>query len=105
MVVVPTDFLVLSSLTPVGYAWYPTHRPGKIFRHILFAELDESKVGHAFLVAEEICRSAYTELTMYRKKKAKTIIMGNRLNRIPFTTWVGYDREEPGDCTSETRRS
>jgi len=96
MIIAPTDFLVLSSLTPVEYAWYATHRPGKIFRHILFTELDESKVGHAFLVAEEIYRSAYTELTENRKKKTKTIVMGDCLNRIPFTTWVGYDREEPG---------
>jgi hypothetical protein len=96
MIIAPTDFLVLSSLTPAEYAWYATHRPGKIFRHILFTELDESRVGHAFLVAEEIYRSAYTELTENRKKKTKTIVMGDCLNRVPFTTWVGYDREDPG---------
>lgn len=96
MIIAPTDFLVLSSLTPAEYAWYATHRPGKIFRHILFTELDESRVGHAFLLAEEIYRSAYTELTENRNKKTKTIVMGDCLNRIPFTTWVGYDREEPG---------
>jgi hypothetical protein len=96
MIIAPTDFLVLSSLTPTEYAWYATHRPGKIFRHILFTELDESKVGHAFLVAEEVYKSAYAELTENRKKKTKTIVMGDCLNRVPFTTWVGYDREEPG---------
>lgn len=96
MIIAPTDFLVLSSLTPVEYGWYATHRPGKIFRHIMFTELDEPRVGHAFLVAEEIYRSAYSELTENRNKKTKTIVMGDCLNRVPFTTWVGYDREEPG---------
>jgi hypothetical protein len=96
MIIAPTDFLVLSSLTPAEYAWYATHRPGKIFCHILFTELDESRVGHAFLVAEEIYRSAYTELTQNSKKKTKTIVMGDCLNRVPFTTWVGYDREDAG---------
>jgi hypothetical protein len=96
MIIAPTDFLVLSSLTPAEYAWYATNRPGKIFRHIMFTELDESRVGHAFLVAEEIYRSAYAELTENRKKKTKTIVMGGCLNRVPFTTWVGYDREDAG---------
>jgi hypothetical protein len=105
MIIAPTDFLVLSSLTPTEYAWYATHRPGKIFRHIMFTELDESKVGHAFLVAEEIYRSAYTELTENRKKKTKTIVMGGCLNRVPFTTWVGYDREDAGGLYAGDKQS
>jgi len=96
MIIAPTDFIVLSSLTPAEYAWYATHRPGKVFRHIMFAELDEPKVGHAFLVAEEIYREAYTELTVNTKKKTKTIVMGDCMNRIPFRTWIGYDPEEAG---------
>jgi hypothetical protein len=96
MIIAPTDFLVLSSLTPAEYAWYATHRPGKVFRHIMFAELDEPKVGHAFLVAEEIYREAYSELTGNTRKKTKTIVNGDCMNRIPFRTWIGYDREAAG---------
>lgn len=96
MIIAPTDFLVLSSLMPAEYAWYATHRPGKVFRNIMFTELDETKVRQAFLVAEEIYREAYSEFTGNPKKKTKTIVNGDCMNRIPFRTWIGYDREEAG---------
>jgi hypothetical protein len=39
MVLQPVQFLIMTNLTPEEYAWYATHRPGKIFRQVMFAEL------------------------------------------------------------------
>jgi hypothetical protein len=47
-------------------------------------------------VGEEIYRSACADLNENRKKITKKIVMGDCLNRVPFTTRVGYDQKEPG---------
>lgn len=97
MIIAPTDFLVLSNLTPAEYAWYATHRPGKIFRNVMFAELDEAKtIDQARLVADEIYQNAHLELSENSTKKTKTLVMGECLNRVLFHSWIGYDREAAG---------
>jgi hypothetical protein len=97
MIIAPTDFLVLTNLTPAEYAWYATHRPGKIFRNVMFAELDETRVTEQYrLVAEEIYKNARQELLDNSTKKTKTLVMAECLNRVPFHTWIGYGREAAG---------
>lgn len=95
MVLCPVEFIVLSSLQPEEYAWYATHRPGKIFRQVLFTEL---RAEHSHLVAESRYQDARQELSSNPAKKTKTIVTEDCINRVPFHAWVGYHREEIGGC-------
>jgi len=90
----PIQFVVMSSLTPLEYAWYASHRPGKIFRQMLFTELKE--VDRRSLAAESIFSDAQEYLISHPGKKTKTIFIGDCLNAVPFSSWVGYDRKEEG---------
>ena len=92
MVLAPLEMLILSNLTPVEYAWYATHRPGKVFRSLAFAELTGPGQG---LVAESVLADAANELSTH-DKKTKTLVAGDLLNRIAFQDWVGYERPEDG---------
>ena len=70
MVFCPVELLMLTNLTPAEYVWYATHRPGKKFRAVAFAEVREDPGLH--LAAHSI------------------------FDAVPFPAWVGYDREAPG---------
>ncbi|MBN1425569.1 hypothetical protein JXA88_13525 [Candidatus Fermentibacteria bacterium] len=87
MVLSPIEFIVLSSLTPAEYAWYATHRPGKIFRQIAFAELNSDP---AHLAAESRFTDARALLESEPEKKTKTIVTENCLNNVALRAWVGY---------------
>lgn len=93
MVLSPIEFLVLSNLTPGEYAWYATHRPGKVFRQVVFAEL---RADQTHLAAESRFNDAREELLGQPNKKTKTIVFEDCINRVPFPAWVGYHREAPG---------
>ena len=86
MVLSPIEFVVLSSLTPEEYVWYATHRPGKIFRQVVFTEISTDE---AHLAAESVYEDAARELRESRHKKTKTIVVGGCLNRVPFQSWRG----------------
>ena len=93
MIVEPIQFLVMSNLTPEEYAWYVTHRPGKIFRQVMFTELvEEDNEVVAASRYEEACQ----ELTAKPTKKTKVIALGEFLDDIPFHAWVGYRRDAQG---------
>jgi len=94
LVLEPIEFVVMSSLTPMEYVWYATHRPGKIFRQILFTELGD--VDRRSLAAETIFEEAYDKLLVKPGKKTKTVFVGDCLNRLPFHAWLGYDRKVDG---------
>lgn len=87
MVIEPVPFLVLTNLTAEEYGWYATHRPGKIFRQVLFAELGED---HPELVAASRYEEARDELEKKPSKKTKVIAVGEFLDEIPFHDWTGY---------------
>lgn len=93
MVLAPIELLVLSNLSPEEYAWYATHRPGKVFRQLAFAEV--VGVAQRNLVAQSVLQEATQEL-MARSKKTKTLISGDLLNRIPFQDWVGFGNPAEG---------
>jgi hypothetical protein len=93
MVFCPVEFIVLSSLTPPEYAWYSTHRPGKIFRQVLFTEL---RADQTSLAAENLFEQARQEFQASPGKKTKTIVSADCINRVPFQAWVGYRREAEG---------
>ena len=93
MVVEPVPFLVMTNLTAEEYGWYATHRPGKIFRQVLFAELGEE---HPELVAASRYEEAREELVKKPSKKTKVIAVGEFLDEIPFRDWVGYRVGEKG---------
>ncbi len=93
MVLAPIEFILLSNLTPEEYVWYATHRPGKVMRQVVFTEL---RADQSHLAAERVYESARADLTGKDNKKTKTIVTGECLSRVPFTAWVGYDREAPG---------
>lgn len=93
MVFAPIEFIVLSSLTPEEYVWYATHRPGKVFRQVLFTEL---RADQAHLAAETVYEDARKELGGDNHKKTKTVVTGDSINRVPYTAWVGYHREAAG---------
>jgi len=93
MIIEPIQFLVMSNLTPEEYAWYVTHRPGKIFRQVMFTELkDEDDT----VVAASRYDEAREELTAKPTKKTKVIALGEFLDDIPFHAWIGYRREAQG---------
>jgi len=87
MVVEPVPFLVMTNLTVEEYAWYATHRPGKIFRQVLFTELGEE---HPEIVAASRYEDASDELRTKPSKKTKVIAVGEFLTEIPYRDWVGY---------------
>lgn len=91
MVLSPIEMIVISSLTPTEYAWYSTHRPGKVFRQVLFTELKEEP---RHLAAQSYYTEARKELAENTCKKTKTIISEDCINRVLFSAWVGY--KQPG---------
>ncbi|HEY3447963.1 MAG TPA: hypothetical protein VGK67_16525 [Myxococcales bacterium] len=93
MLLAPLEMLVLSNLTPEEYAWYATHRPGKVFRHLAFAEITGLAKRH--LVAEGVLSQATSELVA-KGKKTKTLMSGDLLNKVPFQDWVGYSSAAEG---------
>lgn len=93
MVLAPVELVVLSNLTPAEYAWYATHRPGKVFRQVMFTELEPSGRG---LVADMVYEAAVAELTADPTKKTKTVYTGGSLNRLGYQSWVGYGDASDG---------
>ena len=93
LVISPVEMLVMSNLTPAEYVWYATHRAGKVFRQMLFAEL-----GHHIgdLAAREIFETALQELTDSPMKKTKTLTQGECFARVPYTGWKRYRVESEG---------
>lgn len=83
----PLELLVLSNLTPIEYAWYATHRPGKVFRQVCFAEL---RTDQTQLAASSRYENARKEIRENPKKKTKTVAVQDLLNAISFEEWVGY---------------
>lgn len=95
LIISPVEMLILSNLTPAEYAWYATHRTGKVFRQLLFVELAHYVRD---LAARETFETAHRELTEMPTKKTKTITQGDCFGRVPFSGWKGYNaaREEGG---------
>ncbi len=102
MVLSPTQLIMLSNLTPEEYAWYATHRPGKIFRQVMFTEL-RSIQPH--IAARSRFENAHNELLEKPYKKTKTIVFEDCINRVPFTEWIGYKPEEKGGIYIADRKS
>ncbi len=100
MVLAPTEFLVLSNLSPEEYVWYSTHRPGKKFRQVMFCEL---KPG-VQLVAESVYHSAVKNLEN-PNKKTKTLVSGDCLNRVAFPDWIGYGNKGAGMYVGDRTRA
>lgn len=88
----PLELLVLSNLTPVEYAWYATHRPGKVFRQVCFTEI---RADQTQLAASSRYENARKEIRENPKKKTKTVAVQDLLNAVAFEEWVGY-----GDATA-----
>ncbi len=93
LVICPIQFVMLSNLTPEEYCWYATHRPGKMFRQVMFTELTQELPQ---LAAQSRFLDARQELAEKKTKKTKTIILEDCINQIPFHDWVGYRREVAG---------
>lgn len=93
MVLSPIEFIVLSSLTPAEYAWYATHRPGKIFRQIAFTELASDQTH---LAAASRFADAREAMRREPEKKTKTIVTENCLNHVPLQAWTGYGTDAGG---------
>jgi hypothetical protein len=93
MVLAPIELVVLSNLTPEEYGWYATHRPGKLFRQVMFTELSATGRG---LVADSVYEDAQAELVKQPSKKTKTVYAGNALNRVPYQSWAGYQDGRSG---------
>jgi hypothetical protein len=87
LVMSPIQLLLVSNLTPVEYAWYATHRPGKVFRQVMFSEVKELQTQVA---AQSRFSDAMLELETQPDKKTKTIASDDCLNEVPFHTWEGY---------------
>ena len=102
MVLCPVELVVLSNLAPEEYAWYAAHRPGKIFRQVLFTEL---RADPTHLAAASRFEVARRELSEKPVKKTKTIILENCLNRIPFSDWAGYQAGNRGGLYAADRDS
>lgn len=92
-VLAPVELLVLSNLTPTEYAWYATHRPGKVFRQVCFTELSADRPG---LAASSRYEDGRREIEANPQKKTKTVAVQNLLNSVPFEDWVGYGTPEAG---------
>ena len=93
LVISPVEMLVLSNLTPAEYAWYATHRAGKVFRQVLFTELSHHTRD---LAARDVFETALKELTETPMKKTKTITLGECFARVPYSGWKGYREDAVG---------
>ncbi|MDD5285524.1 MAG: hypothetical protein PHD54_06670 [Desulfuromonadaceae bacterium] len=93
MVISPIQFIMLSNLTPEEYAWYTTHRPGKILRQVMFTEIRDEQ---SHIAAQSRFTNARDELRENAMKKTKTIVFEDCLSRIPFQDWIGYRHEAQG---------
>jgi hypothetical protein len=98
----PIEILVLTNLTPAEYAWYATHRPGKVCRQICFAEIGTQRHD---LAAHSRYDDAYAELRDSPNKKTKTIAIEDVINQLPFESWVAFAQDSSsglyfGDKTS-----
>jgi hypothetical protein len=93
LVLAPIELVVLSNLSPEEYGWYATHRPGKVFRQVMFTEVTGGGRG---LVADSVYEDAKAELLREPSKKTKTVYAGAALNRVPFQAWVGHQRGQQG---------
>ena len=93
MVISPIQFLILSNLTPEEYAWYATHRPGKLCRQVMFTEL-----GHEeqHMAAQSRYLDAKRELVEKTTKKTKSIVFEDCIDQIPFQNWIGYHQKAEG---------
>ena len=97
LIFAPIELVILSNLTPEEYAWYATHRAGKLFRQVLFTEI---KPNPRYLLAEKTFDEAREELGKNPRKKTKTVYQGSAYDKIPFNTWVGYHPKEGGGLFS-----
>jgi hypothetical protein len=93
MVLQPVQFLIMTNLTPEEYAWYATHRPGKIFRQVMFAELGAAQEE---IAAASRFSEAQEEMKAKPSKKTKVIAIGECLNDVPYHDWAGYRSETRG---------
>jgi hypothetical protein len=93
MVIAPIQFVMLSNLSPEEYAWYATHRPGKMFRQVMFTELGHEELHVA---AQSRYTDAKRELTEKVTKKTKSIVFEDCIDQIPFQHWVGYHQKAEG---------
>ncbi|MHB8054930.1 MAG: hypothetical protein ACYDH3_06745 [Candidatus Aminicenantales bacterium] len=93
MILAPVQFLLMTNLTPEEYGWYSTHRPGKIFRRVMFTELHEETYD---LAAASRFREAREELLAHPEKKTKSVVFGECINDVPFHSWIGYRGGVPG---------
>lgn len=100
MVLAPVQFLLMTNLTPEEYAWYSTHRPGKIFRRVIFAELLEDTYD---LAAASRFKEAREELLAHPDKKTMSVVFGECINDIPFHRWIGYKGGVPGGLYTGSR--
>jgi len=94
LVMCPIQLLLVSNLTPVEYAWYATHRPGKVFRQVVFTELQTEQTH---LAAQSRFTDARLELEVQPEKKTKTIVSDDCMNEVTYQSWVGYDRSAHAD--------
>jgi hypothetical protein len=93
MILAPTQFLLMTNLTPEEYGWYATHRPGKIFRRLMFTELRQEQNE---LAAASRYDEARGELLANPEKKTKSVVFGECFNEVPFHDWAGYADEARG---------
>ncbi len=93
MVIAPIQFIMLSNLTPEEYAWYATHRPGKMFRQVMFTELGHEELH---IAAQSRFNAAKQELAEKVTKKTKTIVFEDCMNQIPYQHWFGYHKKAEG---------
>lgn len=93
LVMCPIQLLLVSNLNPIEYAWYATHRPGKVFRQVIFTELQTYQTQ---LVAESRLTDGKHEMDVHPEKKTKTIVSGDCINEVPFQTWLGYNQKAEG---------
>lgn len=101
MVLCPIELVMMSNLTPEEYAWYATHRPGKIFRQVMFTELRADPTHIAAASRFEVARRELQEKPV---KKTKTIVLEDCVNRIPFSEWKGYrGAADPGGLYTANR--
>jgi hypothetical protein len=93
MVIAPIQLLMLSNLTPEEYAWYANHRPGKMFRQVMFTELGHEELHMA---AQSRYNDAKRELIENVTKKTKSIVFEECMSQIPFQHWLGYHHKAVG---------
>lgn len=94
LVMCPIELVLFSNLTPIEYAWYATHRPGKVFRQVVFTELIDEPTH---LAAQSRYRDARDEINSDPEKKTKTVVGDDCMNEIPYHNWKAYnDRTSSG---------